>query len=213
MQHTTTPPPKTTPRSYGNEAHAACHPVVAHTTNDIMPMMPVTLQVADSRAHGSQFSAMPNQHTLVQSQQSTFVKAKVAIVETHIKRLGQETTKGPMVFRMSTLDDGDSADWHQTNQHALRSLDARKSHDEAYSKALSSSGSGVSQSLDGRKNGRDMERKAVEIAQAAEKTWKAEMQLFNMDARVGLARRPRNSSSASSVKSEGQSATSSSHRS
>jgi hypothetical protein len=34
--------------SYGNETHAASHPVVAHATDDIMPMMPVTLPVADS---------------------------------------------------------------------------------------------------------------------------------------------------------------------
>jgi hypothetical protein len=61
----------------------------------------------------------------------------------------------------------------QTNQHSPRRLDARKKHDEAYSEALKSSGSGASQSLDGHKNDRDMARKAVEIAQAKEKTAQA----------------------------------------
>jgi hypothetical protein len=107
---------------------------------------------------------------------------------------------------MSTLDDGDSADWHQTSQRASHSLDACEGRDEAYSKALSSSGSGVPQGLDGRKNDRDTARKAVEILQA-------EMHLLKMDARVGLSRSLRNSPEASSVQSEGQSAASSSHRS
>jgi hypothetical protein len=214
--YTTTPAPKTTPMSYGNEAHTARHPVAAYTTDDIMPMMPVTTPIA----HGSQSSAMPSQHIPAQHTQCTLVKDKVAALETHINIFGQDTTKGPTVFLLSSLDDGDSADWHQTNQHSPRSLDAHKGHDKAYSKALSSSGSGVSQSLDGHKNDRDMARNAVEIAQAKERTAQAieetkqaEMHLLKMDASVGLSRRSRNSSEASSVQSEGQSAVSSSHRS
>jgi hypothetical protein len=48
----------------------------------------------------------------IQPPQSTLVKAEVANVETRVKRLGQESTEGPMMFRISAIDDGDSADWH-----------------------------------------------------------------------------------------------------
>jgi hypothetical protein len=67
--------------------------------------------------------------------------------------------------------------------------------------------------LDGRKYDRDIARKGVEIAQTKQKVAEAEMRLLQMDARVGLSRRSRNSPEASSVRSEGQSTVSSSHMS
>jgi hypothetical protein len=116
--YTATPAPKITPMSYRNEAHTARHPVVAYATNDIMPMMLVATPIADSEARGSQSSAMRIQHTPVQQSQRTLVKDKVAALETNIKRFGQDTTKGPTLYHLSSLDDGDSADWpRQTSTH------------------------------------------------------------------------------------------------
>jgi hypothetical protein len=74
------------------------------------------------------------------------------------------------VFRISQVDDvdndGDSADWHQTNQHSPCRLSGRKKHDEASSKALSSAGSGASQSLDGRKKDRDIAVAELKVEEA-----------------------------------------------
>jgi hypothetical protein len=114
------------------------------------------------------------------------------------------------VFRISQVDDidndGGSADWPQTRQGSPGRLSAHKKRDEASSKALSSAGSGASQSLDGRKKDRG-------IAVAELKVEEAKLRLLQTDARVGLSRKSRNSSQASSVRSDEQSAISSSHRS
>jgi hypothetical protein len=215
--NTTTPAPKTTPMIYGSEVHAARHPVVAYTIHDVVPMMPTTTPTNDSEALGCQ---SPNRNMPAQPQLRIPVQDQVAALETDIRRFAQDTAKGPILFRLSSLDDGDSADWHQTNQHPTSSLEAHTGPDKAHSIVLSSDGSSVSQSLDGHKYDRDMARKEVEIAQAKQKvaqmetkTREAEMRLLQMDASVGLSRRSRNSSEASSVRSEGQSAVSSSHRS
>jgi hypothetical protein len=90
------------------------------------------------------------------------------------------------------------ASTHQAGQ-------ARENHDKT-SSTLSSAGSGASQSLDGRKKDRD-------IAIAELKLEEAKLRVLHMDARVGLSRRSRNSSQASSVPSDGQSAMSGSRRS
>jgi hypothetical protein len=181
-------------------------------------IMPTTLTANDLDARGSLSSSQGNARGSHASSQSLpgqrhtreRVKDRVAAWETDVKRFGQDATKKPEVFRVSQSDDvddeGDSADWRQTLRDAPSRSNARKNHDEASSKALSSAGSVASQSLDGREKDRG-------IAIAELKVEEAKLRLLRVDARVGLSRRSRNSSQALSVRFDEQSAISSTRRS
>jgi hypothetical protein len=107
------------------------------------------------------------------------------------------------------VHEGDSADWCQ---HSPSRSYAHKNHNKASSKARASAGSNASQRLDRHKKDRDVILAELELNRAQTETRKVELRLAQMDARVGLSRRSRTSSEASSVWSEEQSAVSSSHR-
>jgi hypothetical protein len=115
----TTPAPKITPMIYESEVLTDRCPAVAYNNNDVAQTMPTTITANDPEARGSQ---SPSQSIPARQQTRRAVKERVAAWEADIKRFGQGAMKGPEVFRVSHIDDvdddGDSADWYQTNRHS-----------------------------------------------------------------------------------------------
>jgi hypothetical protein len=190
-----TPVRWTTPMTSGSETFNDANTAVAYKN------MPTATSTNDPDARGSQASSQ-NLPATACARQGTRCSLEVKYQE-----VGRDTKKVPEMFSISqdsdVVSDGDSADWHQHSPSRSR---ARENHDKASSKALSSAGSGVSQSLDRREKDRDVALALLEVR-------KAELLLAQVDARVGLSRKSRNSSQASSVRSDKRSTISSSRRS
>jgi hypothetical protein len=197
-QHFAVPAPRATSMDSGSETLADAYPAVACNN------MPTTITPNDADVRGSQSSSQGNAcgsqasslNLPEQQRAREHVKDHVAARGTDVERFSKDAKKEAEVFSVSQVDDvvneGDSADWCQ---HSPSRSNACRNHDEASSEALSSAGSGVSQSLGGREKDRD-------IAVAEFKFEEAKLRPLQMDARVGLSRRSRTSSQASSVRSD-----------
>jgi hypothetical protein len=88
------------------------------------------------------------------------------------------------------------SDWRRRPQTRTRDQYDR---DDGASIVVSSTGSGGSRSLDARKKGRDVVLARLEFQGADRETRRMELELAELDAYAGLARRSRNSSQASSL--------------
>jgi hypothetical protein len=150
-------------------------------------------------------SQAPRLKHLGNKQPRALVKERVAAWEA--KRFNEESKKRPGVCNISDEDDfvhdGDGADWHQLAPSGSR---VQQNRDKPSSNAVSSTGSGASQSLEGRAKDRDIAIRQVRLGEA-------KLRFLQIGAAVGLSRRSRNSSQASSAHSDEQSVVSGSRRS
>jgi hypothetical protein len=144
-------------------------------------------------------SQAPRQQHPEQTQQRAIVKERVAAWE---GRKFNETDNAwaPETFDIGEDDIGHSGnrgDWRQTEGERHETCQREKPS----SKAASSTGSGASRSLDGRKKERDLAIARLELKKAESQELEAELHVAELDAAVGLSRRSRNSSQASSARS------------
>jgi hypothetical protein len=118
-----------------------------------------------------------------------------------VRRFNENDTWAPEVFDVGEDDldhSGDREDW----PHSSGEKHAQCQREQPSSKAASSTGSGASRSLDGHKKVRGVALARLEVRKAERLELGAELLVAELDAAVGLSRRSRNSSQASSLRDD-----------